>query len=127
MMHGPCGGLNPDAPCMTEDKRTGKMKCSKGFPKAFQPETEIHEDGYPLYRRRDTGRQVPKYVYGRGIVYLDNRWMIPYNPYLSLKYDAHINVEVCATLQSVKYIHKYIYKGSDRAIVEFSADNNESR
>ena len=109
MMHGPCGELNPDAPCMTEDKRTRKMKCSKGFPKAFQPETEIHEDGYPLYRRRDTGRQVPKYVKGRGVVYLDNRWVVPYNPYLSLKYEAHINVEVCATVKSVKYIHKYIY------------------
>ena len=29
MMHGPCDELNPKAPCMTEDKRTGKMKCCK--------------------------------------------------------------------------------------------------
>ena len=125
MMHGPCGELNPDAPCMKVDKRTGKMKCCKGFPKLFQSETEVHEDGYLLYQRRNNGRQVVRYVKGRGTVRLDNRWVVPYNPYLSLKYDAHINVEVCATVQSVKYIHKYIYKSSDRAIVELSADNNE--
>lgn len=46
MMHGPCGELNQEAPCMKMDKRTGKMKYSKGFPKAFQSETEIHENGY---------------------------------------------------------------------------------
>jgi hypothetical protein len=99
------------------DKRTVKIKCSKGFPKAFQSETEIHEDRYPLYRRRDNGRQIERYVNGRGVVYLDNRWVVPYNPYLSLKYEAHINVEVGAAVQSVNYIHKYIYNGSDRAIV----------
>jgi Helitron helicase-like domain at N-terminus len=64
MMHGPCGKLNPEAPCMKMDKHTGKMKCSKGFPKAFQSETEIHEDGYLLYQRRNDGRQAEKYVKG---------------------------------------------------------------
>jgi hypothetical protein len=48
------------------------------------------------------GRQVERYVKGRGIVYLDNRSVVPYNPYFSLKYEAYINVEVCATVQSVK-------------------------
>lgn len=50
-------------------------------------------------------------------VALDNRWVVPYNPVLSLKYNAHINVEYCATIHAVKYLHKYIYKGSDRAMV----------
>ena len=66
-----------------------------------------------------------RYVKDQGIVSLENGRIVPYNPYLSLKYDAHVIVEICTTVQCIQYIHKYIYKTSDRAIVEFSADNNE--
>ncbi|GJZ40062.1 reverse transcriptase domain-containing protein, partial [Tanacetum coccineum] len=47
MLYGPCGKDASYAPCTTEGK------CSKHFPKAFLPETVIHEDGYPIYRHRD--------------------------------------------------------------------------
>ncbi|XP_031103123.1 uncharacterized protein LOC116006774 [Ipomoea triloba] len=53
---------------------------------------------------------------------LDNRWIVPYNPQLLLKFDCYINVEVCATIKSVKYIYKYIYKGHDRVRMSL-ADN----
>lgn len=33
-------------------------------------------------------------------------------------FQAHINVELCASVHSVKYIHKYIYKGHDCANVQ---------
>ena len=49
---------------------------------------------------------------------MDNRWVVPYNPYLCTKYDAHINVEIATSVQSVKYLYKYIYKGHDRALWE---------
>ena len=49
---------------------------------------------------------------------MDNTWVVPYNPYLSGKYKAHINVEVCGSVQAIKYINKYIYKGPDRTTVE---------
>lgn len=45
MMHGPCGALDPQAPCMVDGI------CSKGFPKTFQPATMVTEDSYPVYRR----------------------------------------------------------------------------
>jgi hypothetical protein len=43
---------------------------------------------------------------------------VPYNLYLIRRYKAHINVEVCTTVQAIKYIYKYVYKGRDKAILE---------
>lgn len=45
----------------------------------------------------------------------DNGWVVPYNPVHFAHFDAHINVEVCASMQLVKYIHKYVYKSRDQA------------
>jgi hypothetical protein len=36
-----------------------------------------------------------------------------------------MNVEICATVQAVKYISKYVYKGSDRTTVAVAAMNDE--
>jgi hypothetical protein len=108
MMHGPCGDLNPNAPCMKDGQ------CAKKYPRAFVHETYCVEDsGYPVYRRRNDGRTLLK---ANG-VYLDNRWVVPHNIYLCTKYNAHINVEICSTLSVVKYLYKYVDKGHDRASV----------
>ncbi len=48
MMHGPCGPLNPSAPCMKDGR------CSKGYPKPFLAETNMSESGQPQYRRYET-------------------------------------------------------------------------
>jgi hypothetical protein len=48
---------------------------------------------------------------------LDNRWIVPYNPYLLRTFNCHINVEACSSIMSVKYLFKYIYKGHDRTSV----------
>ncbi|XP_054282916.1 uncharacterized protein LOC129000066 [Macrosteles quadrilineatus] len=108
MIHGPCGTTNPNAPCMIEGK------CSKSFPKQFLDQTRENVNGYPIYRRRDDG----KTLIVRGST-VDNRFVVPYNPYLLKKFNAHINVEICSTVKSVKYIYKYIYKGFDSASIEF--------
>ena len=41
-----------------------------------------------------------------------------------LKYDAHINVEVCCSVSSVKYLYKYVYKGPDRAMTCVCGEND---
>ncbi len=109
MMHGPCGARDPKCQC-TEDGI-----CTKDYPKEFQEETSLGSDSYPQYRRRNNGRTIEK----KGVV-LDNRDVVPYNPYLSKRYRAHINVEACMSVKSVKYLYKYIYKGHDCASLELT-------
>ncbi|CAN1274857.1 ATP-dependent DNA helicase PIF1 [Linum perenne] len=93
MLHGPCGRV-----CLQGPSRT-RGKCSKHFPKPFSAETTIDEDGYPRYRRREDDRWIMK-----NNVQLDNRFVVPYNRYLLLRFNAHIN-----------YLFKYINKPPDRA------------
>ncbi|KAK8942878.1 hypothetical protein KSP39_PZI009132 [Platanthera zijinensis] len=105
MLHGPCGRLRPNAQCMKNNV------CKKGFPKPFMTATTHGLDSYPLYRRRDDNRAIPL---GRdGDFMADNGWVVPYNPWLLLKYDCHINVEICSSIKSIKYLYKYVYKGPD--------------
>jgi hypothetical protein len=121
MIHGPCGErYDPGAPCMREGK------CSKRFPKPFCEETVREEGKYPIYRRRDNGKVVMKPCKhrGGGPVPLNNCWVVPYNPYLSKRYNAHINVELCGSLKAVKYLYKYVYKGPDKAMTEVSINGD---
>lgn len=114
MIHGPCGQLNRNSPCMAEGI------CLKKYPKAYSAETVyVSDGGYPTYRRPDNG--IEALVRGHRV---GNEFVVAYNPYLLAKYDAHINVEVCSTVKSVKYLYKYVFKGHDMATVEVQ-DRNE--
>ena len=62
------------------------------------------------------GKMLGQCVMKNGIP-LDNRYVVPYNPYLSVKYNAHINVEICNSIKSCKYLYKYVYNGPDMASV----------
>lgn len=112
MVHGPCGVLNPNSPCMNDGA------CTKNFPKEFTDQTNLNVNGYPLYRRRDNGVTITK-----GRYEVDNRWVVPHNPFLTAKYNAHINVEICSSIKSVKYLYKYVYKGHDCASLRLQTDS----
>src|SRR5438045_302028 len=92
MMHGP---LNPSAPCMKDGV------CQKYYPKRFCESTQEDNNGYPIYRRRDVGH----FINTRD-GFLDNRWVMPHNVNLVTKYNAHINVEICSSILSIKYLYK---------------------
>lgn len=94
MMHCPCGF--PSAPCYKEDVPN---KCAKKFPKPFCNETRTDQSGYPIMMRRNDGR----FILRKGKP-LTNRHVVPYNPYLLYKYNCHINVEICSSVTSVKYV-----------------------
>ncbi|GBM94271.1 hypothetical protein AVEN_61226-1 [Araneus ventricosus] len=89
-------------------KRANARKC---FPKNFELKLQCQTSVYSLYRRCPSDTT---FVRERE---MDNRFVVPYNPYLLLKYNAHISVEVSTSLRAVKYI----YKGLDCANMVLSA------
>lgn len=113
MIHGPCGNDNPNAPCMENGE------CVKEYPKKFTEKTNLTEDGYPLYKRRNGTFTHLKHIR------IDNRNVVPFNGYLLKRFNCHINTEICTSFKSVKYIFKYIYKGYDCANVQISNDEIE--
>ena len=55
-MHGPCGDHNPTNVCMQDGH------CKNNFPKPFRDATEVGDDSYALYRRRNNGLKVKKII-----------------------------------------------------------------
>jgi hypothetical protein len=56
--------------------------CSHSYPKQLTEVTVALENGKIIHRRQNTGRVVLKHS-ERNIVELDNKWVVPYNPYPS--------------------------------------------
>lgn len=117
MIHGPCGAFNPTSPCMKNGS------CTKRFPKSFIKETQIGNEGYPTYKRRSP--QEGGFTTKIKDVEVDNRWVVPYNPVLLRLFNAHINVEFCQSVKSIKYICDYINKGADQAAFAVENKNDE--
>ena len=131
MIHGPCQHLNPHSPCMVDNR------CSKSFPKDFLQATQQGVDAYPKYRRRkpEDGGYTGKIKMKQCGIYIEqevtNQWVVPYNPFLLKEFNSHINVEACSSINAIKYILKYISKGSDMAVFELQrtqeGENPEER
>ncbi|KAI7938124.1 hypothetical protein MJO28_015044 [Puccinia striiformis f. sp. tritici] len=113
MLHGPC---NSKSMCWRDGA------CSKKFPKDFSESTMFVHDSYPAYQRRDNGVTVTK----RGKVF-NNGHVVPFNKYLSLRYNCHINVEVPYGISAVKYLFKYITKGVDRSAMRMEEGDETKR
>ncbi|XP_062518309.1 uncharacterized protein LOC134193499 [Corticium candelabrum] len=119
MIHGPCGRMDKHSPCMRDGA------CTKRYPKEFKSDTQSGHDGYPSYRRRkpdDCGHQGIKKIKGNDVC-IDNRWVVPYSPYLCRMFACHINVELCTSVKSIKYVLKYVNKGRDMAV--FSLEKSQ--
>ncbi|XP_074364762.1 uncharacterized protein LOC141705743 [Apium graveolens] len=101
MIHGPCGKDYMYSPCMV------KGKCMCHFPKRFNGHTFFDDSGFHVYRRRRTVRVIKKGVS------LDNKFGVPYNRDLLVRFQCHINLEICNSSRSLKYLFKYFLKGHD--------------
>ena len=94
--------------CWDHQKRGCRFRYSKDF-----VETRVLKDGYHAYRRRPGDSTRMKYwctdVNGERSeksFLMDNRWVVPYNPYLPWKWNSHVNVEITTGIQAVKYLYK---------------------
>ncbi|CAH0703019.1 unnamed protein product [Spodoptera exigua] len=119
MVHGPCGALNPLSPCMADGK------CTKRYPRPLVAETVTGNDGYPVYRRRskeDNGRTIKVKVQNQEIE-IRNEFIVPYCPLLSRIFETHANVESCHSAKLIKYLCKYVTKGSDMAVFGIASEN----
>lgn len=77
-------------------------KCDAGFPKDFVPQTVMNKNGYP---KDGSSKVVSK---GRTMVEINNQWMVPYNTNYLLTYNTHINVKICTSIKSIKYISMHV-------------------
>lgn len=78
--------------------------------------------GFPVYKRRKTRHTVTV----RNAV-LDNQWVVPYNRDLLVRYQCHINVEICNHGRCMKYLFKYCLKGHDRATVMVQSEKKDDQ
>jgi hypothetical protein len=78
--------------------------------------TDVTGDKFPIYRRRGIHfgtvtdyNHVPRPV--------TDEWVVPFSPYLTLKYRCHINLESAAHVKCFKYLYKYVLKPPDSAAI----------
>lgn len=101
MIHRPCNVTKQQ--CLSSDN-----KCTKRFPKGLTDVTVINEETYPTYRRRNRFKTKWQNLE------VGDEFVVPYNSFLLIKYDAHINVEICSYFTAIKYLYKYVYKVRQR-------------
>ena len=86
-----------------------------------QQVTNLTEGSFAVMRRRSPSqggftaeKRITRYGFQTAIT-IDNRWVVPYCPFLLRQFKSHLNVEMCSTVSSIKYVLKYTFKGQDRA------------
>jgi Helitron helicase-like domain at N-terminus len=100
-----CSQEDPSALC------TRNNLCKKGFSKPYQEATYTKTSRYLLYHRR---QDTPYIINSQQHLSENlNRQVIPYNPYLIRRFNCHINIELVSSVKAIRYIFKYIYKGTD--------------
>ena len=56
---------------------------------------------------------------------IDNRDIVPYNPYLIMKYDCHIRIDMVTGRAVIAYLYKYAYKPADSTRAKTTYNGNE--
>ncbi|KAF8092906.1 hypothetical protein N665_0398s0006 [Sinapis alba] len=110
MIHGPCGKVNRDSPCMQDGK------CTNFFPRKHVEKTTVDDQGYPVYRRQENG----SYVERKGIS-CDNRFVVPYNKELLLAFLAFPTQYCCTPVEKLK-----IHLEGEQPLFYNHGDNVES-
>lgn len=109
MIHTPCTyNLHKKTQKNCIDEVT--KKCVKYFPYDFSDYTKVNEKGVIYYKRRNKYKIEPDVATEDSVGVIDSRWVVPYNPYLLLRFNAHINVIIPNTENCIKYLYQYVLK-----------------
>ena len=112
-IHGPCGTQNPTSPCVKDGK------CSKFYPRTFVSSTTDGDGSYFEYRGRSPefrGKTATVTRAGPSFT-VDNSWVVPYTPQLTLQLGCHVNVGIVSGVIALKYLFKYVTKGPNSAMM----------
>ena len=85
----------------------------------------LANSAYPEYWRCNLPNRVVEKKGRFGTVYLKNRYVVSYNPYLKQKFNCHINVESCYNIKSIKYIYNYVYKSHNEGALKVNQGTGE--
>lgn len=55
-----------------------------------------------------------------------DRLVVPYNPWILMTFNCHCNVQVCCSRACIGYLYKYVFKGVDKAKVNFNRIDPET-
>jgi len=90
-------------------KRRGRQgECKGHYPQPPAEYTHVNEEGWIVYKRGAADRMV-----------------VPFNPWISLYFTSHINVELIATAHIFTYLFKYVLKGEDRNRAQVVVDGQQ--
>eukprot|EP00064_Thunnus_orientalis_P012016 superscaffoldBa00001795_g12049 len=95
--------MNNASHCMVD------QKCTKDYPKVLLDKTSFSYNFYPLYRTQAeaaSGAPIITAIRGSVNVSVNYALVAPYNPYILIWYDAHINLEIVCAVNHVKYLYK---------------------
>uniref|UniRef100_A0A183G3N7 Helitron_like_N domain-containing protein n=1 Tax=Heligmosomoides polygyrus TaxID=6339 RepID=A0A183G3N7_HELPZ len=109
MVHRRCGVFDPTSQCMKDGR------CSKKFPKEMRTSTSVDFDGFPHLRRR--GQSTMATSMGTNGLFRTIR------PSSEVQLPYQEIVEICGMITAVKYLYKYVYKGTDKARLRIANDD----
>jgi hypothetical protein len=98
--------------------------CFKHYSRSFLKFIVVEKNEYSKYKRRNDERTWIVFLFENRILIFDNRWIVSYNSYLSLRYKIHINVKIYTIVKIIQYVHKYVYKNDDQTILRID-ENDE--
>ena len=122
MLHTPCSGncFDPNAnhPCLIDGK------CHPRYPKEFLLKTHVQKNKFARLKRTPpkNGGHVFHWKKKDGThVDIASEWVVEYNPWLLLKYNCHLNIQIVSFCNVIKYTLKYFTKGHDMTSVALHA------
>jgi hypothetical protein len=113
MIHKSCEVANFFEICMIRIAIDNHI-CFKHYSRSFLKFIVVKKNEYSKYKRRNDERTWIVSLLEDRIFTFDNRWIVSYNLYLSLRYKTYINMKICTIVKIIQYVHKYVYKSDDQ-------------